>query len=177
MTLPSLVELDLHQIGGYHDEEFVSLPSHSRPLLSHFSVRNSHSHILHGFPFLLDLAVLEISDLPVAKMSDCLQMLRDRDPASNSGWESPIYSLGSPKDSVLKYGDLADAIELGRNRRGTPLDSFEMKWRCHQGDDDDIDLLIPPAFRINHLCFQDLIARGMHISIVSQVGKRSEVWI
>jgi hypothetical protein len=75
-----------------------------------------------------------------------------------------------------KYGDLADAIELGRNRRGTPLDSFEMKWRCHQGDD-DIDLLMPPPFRINQSCLQDLIARGMHISIVSQAGKRSEVWI
>ncbi|KAJ6455371.1 hypothetical protein C8R45DRAFT_1036137, partial [Mycena sanguinolenta] len=84
LTLPSLVELDFYD-GGMSDyqEHFVDFLSRSRPPMLHLSLHGgAYSRVVHGFFFLLDITVLEISRLTAGKLSEFFQDLRTRDPAS-----------------------------------------------------------------------------------------------
>ncbi|KAJ7822502.1 hypothetical protein B0H14DRAFT_2598533 [Mycena olivaceomarginata] len=167
LTLPSLVELDFRDGNGYpYHEEFVSFLSRSRPSLLRLSLHGgAYSRIIHGFPFLLDLTTLKISEMSVAGILDFSHNLRVRDPAAFlPNLKSFACSVREParnhlikKIPVIQYGDVADALEF---RSGYRLKSFELKLnRQSMRDqldayDDDYannirDLLAPPPnFRL-----------------------------
>ncbi|KAF7354704.1 F-box domain-containing protein [Mycena sanguinolenta] len=198
LTLPSLVELDYNDggVSDYH-EHFVDFMSRSRPPLLHLSLHGgAYSRVHHSFSFLLDLTVLGISGLTADTMSHLVQDFRTRDPASFlpnlksvalSVWQPENYS---PKEDTppANYGDLTDALEFRRNRPGPRMKSLRMKW-CHEcadgsdsefGEDERVNklYLIPSAnFRVNLPRLQALIEDGMCISVIAEVGEKSEVWI
>ncbi|KAJ6473280.1 hypothetical protein C8R45DRAFT_1217710 [Mycena sanguinolenta] len=199
LTLPSLVELqyDGGGVSDYH-EDFVNFLSRSRPPLSRLSLYDgAYSRAVHGFSFLLDIAVLEISPLTVAKLSEFFQDLRTRDPASFfpnlesiAVWVYKPFQTHHtrPEDSSdVNYGDLVDALEFRRNRPGPRMKSFRMTWSHEEytdGSEPEEDeyvnkfYLIPsPNFRINLPRLHALIEGGMCISVIAEVGEKTEVWI
>ncbi|KAJ7367632.1 hypothetical protein DFH08DRAFT_725637 [Mycena albidolilacea] len=168
LTLPSLVELDFRDGDGYpYHEEFVSFLSRSHPSLLRLSLHGgAYSRIIYGFPFLLDLTTLKISEMSVVGILDFSHNLRVRDPAAFlPNLKSFACSVREParnhlikKIPVIQYGDVADALEF---RSGYRLKSFELKLNrqsmrdqldAYDGDyaNNLRDLLAPPPnFRLN----------------------------
>ncbi|KAJ6447513.1 hypothetical protein C8R45DRAFT_188827 [Mycena sanguinolenta] len=188
-TFPSLVELD-YRDGETSEpyESFIGFLSRSRaPLLRLFLLGRSYLRILHGFPYLLDLVDLEISGLAVAGMSDFLQNLAVRDPASFlprlesltcSVREEDFETEGLDHDpSDVNWDGLADALEF-RFRWNRPgplprLKSFRMTWmtdgELNEDSDNDNELLSPPSgFDHNLPRLRCLIQEGMHISMMAK---------
>ncbi|KAJ6447510.1 hypothetical protein C8R45DRAFT_188778 [Mycena sanguinolenta] len=200
-TFPSLVELDFHDdVTSEQYESFVGLLSRSRPPLLRLSLyAAAYLRILHGLPFLLDLAALEISNLTVAEMTDFLHNLAVRDPASF------LPNLESFKSSVceedfqtaewgddlfdIDYMELADALKFRWNRADPlpRLRSFRMTWMAlSDWDDSDSDnepsLDSPDSFNLGLPRLRPLIEEGMHISVRIEIEnpegtKISAVWI
>ncbi|KAJ6473269.1 hypothetical protein C8R45DRAFT_907901 [Mycena sanguinolenta] len=200
LTLPSLRWLDHHDGGGpdYY-EGFVDFLSRSRPPLSHLSLHDGvYSHVRHAVSFLASLAVLEISRLPVRKLLEFFEDLQTQDPSSFlPNLESIIVSVWQPFKNYWRmedapdvdYGYLTDALEFRRHRNspGLRLQSFRMKWMHEEqthgpdsSEDERINKLnlIPSAdFRINVPRLHDLIVGGMCISVIAEVGEKTEVWV
>ncbi|KAF7331008.1 F-box domain-containing protein [Mycena venus] len=167
LTLPSLVELDIlgTNISESH-QEFASYLSRSLPPLQHLSLYyGGYLCIVHGFPFLPNLAVLNLADLTVAEMSDFLERLRARDSAPFLPNLQSLVITGSESEAVpsaLNYGLLADALDCRWNRAdsGPRLESFKMTWTRY-GTNVDYPLLRrsdpPPDFRLSVPRLLDMI--------------------
>jgi hypothetical protein len=172
LTLPSLAQLDFDDRGitAYHSQ-FVSFLARSRPPLRHLTLSRAYSRLVHGFPWLTELAFLEISALTVSEMADFWQNLRARDPGAFLPNLRSLVTSVYPDDpyvppatpSVLDFEDLADALDWrwNRNDLGPRLESFRMT--CNHTDDP------PPDFRMILPRLRDLIEEGMHISVVIEV--------
>ncbi|KAJ6544181.1 hypothetical protein B0H19DRAFT_1169848 [Mycena capillaripes] len=186
LTLPSLRQLRFTDIGTsqYH-EEFVSFLSRSHPPLQHLSLHSGYLRLVHGFPFFLQLTVLELTGLTVVEMSGFFRILQSNSflprlkTIVSSVLESIRFYFPPEKAPAINYGDMADALACRWNRNDR-LETFRMTWsRNGCGGDDENRLLLnpPPDFCLTLPRLLDLVEEGMQISVMAEVRQMTQVWI
>ncbi|KAJ7654409.1 hypothetical protein DFH06DRAFT_513498 [Mycena polygramma] len=194
LTLPALLELKFDD-GNDNEchEEFSQFLSRSQPPLHRLSLYRGYQLLVHGFPLLPHLAVLEI-DLSIAEMSDLLRKFRDFDAAVFlPNLRSVVVSIQEPnsygwnltKTAPIDYGDLADALEhrWNRNNAGPRLTSLRMSQFFADNYDeeavaDKLRLIPPSDFRMHLPRLLELVKEGMQIAVtVTVVSLPPAMWI